>query len=220
MAAGASAGCILRLRGGNWEYGVERKFVRGHYDPHGSEFQVDLVARANAGSRRRIVVVADGEIIQPKSSSSLRAALRSKSRRTTFVRPEMPKQSSGELWGSHGVKEGGVGLSLIPPMHPEAPLGLLQVAFPAAGMLFCPGMTGSSELHALRAALCATRVCLDATGGSGYGLDGPRAYWTPHSTFRGSNGASRLTSKQLQDWWMGAQNGHRRGGRPSTVDLA
>ena len=71
VAAGASAGCILRLRGGNWEYGVERKLVRGHYDPHGSEFQVDPVARANAGSRRRIVVVADGEIIQPKSSSSL-----------------------------------------------------------------------------------------------------------------------------------------------------
>ena len=75
MAAGASAGCILRLRGGNWEYGVERKFVRGHYDPHGSEFQVDLVATANAGSRRRIVVVADGEIIQPKSSSSLMSTM-------------------------------------------------------------------------------------------------------------------------------------------------
>ena len=140
-------------------------------------------------------MVADGEIIQPKSSSSLRAALRSKSRRTTFVRPEMPKQSSGELWRSHGVKEGGVGLSLIPPMHPEAHLGLLQVAFPAAGMLFCPGMTGSSEFHALRAALCATRVCLDATGGSGYVLDGPRAYWTPRSAVRRSISVSRPTSK-------------------------
>ena len=160
VAAGASAGCILRLRGGNWEYGVERKFVRGHYDPHGSEFQVDPGARANAGSRRRIVVVADGEIIQPKSSSSLRAALRSKSRRTTFVRPEMPEQPSGELWGSHGVKEMGVGLSLIPPMHPEAPLGLLQVAFPAAGMLFCPGMTGSSELHAPCGQLYARQECV------------------------------------------------------------
>ena len=89
-----------------------------------------------------------------------RAALRSKSRRTTFVRPEMPKQSSGELWGSHGVKEGGVGLSLIPPMHPEAPLGLLQVAFPAAGMLFCPGMTGSSELHAPCGQLYARQECV------------------------------------------------------------
>ena len=35
-------------------------------------------------------------------------------------------------------------------------------------------------------------------------LDGPRAYWTPRSAFRGSNSASRLTSKQLQDRWMGA----------------
>ena len=40
------------------------------------------------------------------------------------------------------MKEGGVGLSLIPPMHPEAPLGLLQVAFPAAGMLFLPRNDG------------------------------------------------------------------------------
>ena len=120
-----------------------------------------------------------------------RAALRSKSRRTTFVRPEMPKQSSGELWGSHGVKEGGAGLSLVPPMHPEAPLGLLQVAFPAASMLFRPGMASSSELCARRAALCATRVCLDATGGSGYVLDGPRAHWTPRSAVRRPISASR-----------------------------
>ena len=82
---------------------LRRKASQTHSDPCGAEKVVGRKLRRFAEIRREIVVVAEGEIISPKTSLSLRAVVRSESRQTTVLWPVAPNGWSGELLGASGV---------------------------------------------------------------------------------------------------------------------